>query len=68
MSYNKVFNELREVREELGLSRVALGGKLGVDATTIGDWENGVRLLNLSKLTDWAEALGCEILIQVKKK
>ena len=36
-------NRYRQVREDFGWSRTQMAGKMGVDTTTVGNWETGKR-------------------------
>ena len=43
-------NRLLSARQLLGLTQAGLAEKLGVDRTTVGDWERGVRLPSEERL------------------
>ncbi len=48
----------RQVREDLGWSRAEMAGKMGVDATTLGNWETGARQMTIEKLVLMSEITG----------
>lgn len=50
--------KVREIRERLGLTQVALAKKLGINAQTIRDYEAGRRSPPVKNLKALAEALG----------
>ena len=53
-----MFNEkLKAARKQKGLSQAALGKLLGVQAQTIGRWENGKSEPNLKTINKLCEAL-----------
>lgn len=54
-------NRYRQVREDLGWSRAELAGKMGVDATTLGNWETGARQMTLEKLMLMSEVTGFSV-------
>ena len=49
---------IAQARRDAGLSSKGLAAKLGVDATTVSNWESGRRQLTLDRLPQLAEALG----------
>jgi len=51
-------NRYRQVREDLGWSRAQMAEKLGVDNTTVGNWETGKRQMTLEKLVFMSEVTG----------
>jgi len=54
-------NRYRQVREDLGWSRAQLAGKMGVDVTTLGNWETGARQMTLEKLMQMATVTGVTV-------
>jgi transcriptional regulator with XRE-family HTH domain len=55
--YAHFIAELRALREELGLSQVALAARLNVDRTLITKAEGGVRRLDVIELRAWLAAV-----------
>lgn len=51
----------KQAREDLGWSRAQLGEKMGVDITTIGNWERGARQMTLDKLLAFSEVTGFSV-------
>lgn len=51
-------NRYRQVREDFGWSRVQMAEKMGVDTTTVGNWETGKRQMTLEKLMFMSEVTG----------
>jgi len=51
-------NRYRQVREELEWSRAQMAEKMGVDSTTVGNWETGKRQMTLEKLMFMSEVTG----------
>lgn len=47
---NKFKERLKELREEKHLTRIQLANAVGVSATAIGRWENGLRSPTLDSL------------------
>lgn len=54
---------LREERKRQKLSQDAVGAIAGYCRPTISRWESGVQRISADALTNWAEALGCELKI-----
>lgn len=52
---------LRQVRERIGMSQIALGERLGVSRTTIQGWERGDKSPAMERLDEIADALGCAV-------
>lgn len=48
----------RQAREELGWSRAQMAEKMGVDVTSVGNWETGARQMTLEKLLAMVELTG----------
>lgn len=57
--------ELRQIREEIGLSQEALALSAGVDRTYVSQLERGVANPSLLILSRIAAALGCELRVQL---
>lgn len=51
----------RQVRKDLGWSRAELAAKMGVDATTVGNWKTGTRRMTLEKLMLFSEITGFSV-------
>jgi len=51
-------NRYRQVREDFGWSRAQMAEKMGVDTTTVGNWETGKRQMTLEKLMYMANVTG----------
>ena len=51
----------KQAREELGWSRAELAGKMGVDTSTLGNWESGKRQLTLDNLILMSEVTGFSV-------
>ena len=47
-------------REELGLTLKDVALRMGVDASDLSRWENGVRTPRAHRIAAWADALGLE--------
>ena len=60
-SAQKRNNRYRKAREDLGWSRAQLAAKMGVDTTTLGNWETGTRQMTLEKLTLLSEITGFSV-------
>lgn len=54
-------NNIKSERCRLDLTQVELAGKLSVDASTIGGWENGKRDIPSSKAKEMSELFNCSI-------
>ena len=54
-------NNIKPERVRLGLTQVGLGEVLGVDASTIADWENSKRDIPSSKAKEMSEAFDCSV-------
>lgn len=54
MAENKDYNEVREIREKLGLTQKELADKLGVAEKTVQNWEYGRKIAgtNAKRLRD----------------
>lgn len=59
--YFGLFETLKDKRLELGIKRVTVAYKLGIDSSTFLNWENGSRPLTLPKIEAWAKELGYTI-------
>lgn len=69
MKYEHIFERLREIRErDLERSREWVAVRMAIDMTTLRDWEMGKRMLNLEKLSEWAEVMGYEMTINLEKR
>lgn len=56
------FNEnLKVIRNNIGMTQKTLGKKIGVTSVTIGNWERGVRQPSFELLPKLADALGTSI-------
>jgi transcriptional regulator with XRE-family HTH domain len=49
---------IRKYREDRGLSREALGRELGVTGVSVGRWEDGIRNIKLTLVTEVARKTG----------
>ena len=54
-------NRIAQARKDAGLSTKELAARLGVDATTISNWESGRRQLTLDRLKQLAALLGVSV-------
>lgn len=64
-----MFNEkLKVVRMQKGLSQAALGKLLGVQAQTIGRWENGKSKPNLETINKLCDVLNIPIYSLISKE
>ncbi len=52
---------IKVLREKIGLTQVGLAEALGVTQACVAMWENGKALPNSDKLPKLAEVLGCTI-------
>lgn len=57
---------LKAHRESLGLSRQSLADTLGVNRSAVFKWEQGQLQLPWDRLDDWANAVGCHLVIVVE--
>lgn len=57
---------LRQRRIGLGLSQREVARHAGFAPSLLSDYENGVHEPTLSKLIDWADALGCDVTLTVR--
>lgn len=55
--------QLIQRRLALGLSQADLDAKIGTPAGLVGKWEAGLRRPTGQCLAEWAQALGCHLLI-----
>lgn len=51
----------RQAREELGWSRAQMAEKIGVDVTSVGNWETGHRQMTLEKLLIMSRVTGFSV-------
>ena len=52
---------IKRMRERAGITQVELAGMLGVNQSSVCQWENGQTLPKTSLLVPLAKALGCTI-------
>ena len=57
----EAMNRIAQARKDAGMSARELAEKLGVDATTISNWEAGRRQLTLEKLIQTAKVLNVSV-------
>ena len=57
---------LKELRVSLGLTQKQLGAQMGVSTTTVSNIEAGKSTLRVSRLRKYIEALGGELVINVR--
>jgi len=62
-----VIAALRDRRMHLGLTQRDLADALGVQQSSISDWESGTVVPRLTTLHRWAEALGLAVIAQVEE-
>lgn len=55
-------NRCRQVREDLGWSRKEMADKMGVDLSTIGNWEIGKRQINIENAALMSKVTGFSVL------
>ena len=56
--YRRFCELLREVREEVGMTQVDLGERLGEGQDFVSKCERGVRRIDVVELRQWCHALG----------
>lgn len=56
-----IITELIKIREELGVSRVAIAEAVGVAKVSVDKWENETNDPGFRKVVAWAKALGYEL-------
>jgi len=56
-----ISNRYRQVREGLGWSRAQMAEKMGVDVTTLGNWETGYRQMKLETLFHMSKVTGVTV-------
>ncbi|MCL2588310.1 MAG: helix-turn-helix domain-containing protein, partial [Oscillospiraceae bacterium] len=61
LEVSPIRNRYQQVREDLGWSRAQMAEKMGVDVTTLRNWEAGRRPLTLEKLIYMAELTGVTV-------
>ena len=54
-----VGERIREKRKELRLTTIEMGNILGVGASTVTNWETGIRNPSINMLSQLARVLGC---------
>ena len=60
MDFNRVFaSKLRGKRAEADISQTELADVLGVSATSVFRWEDGITVPSFRTVYDLAEVLGC---------
>ena len=52
--------QVKNIRKKLKITQGDLAKLLGVDITTIGNWERGKTMMNAEQVWNCAVALGCE--------
>ena len=57
---------LRSARIQAGLSYKRLAKRIGCDRTTLQRWEALRSIPSLQNATDWANALGCNLILVSK--
>lgn len=55
---DEIGQTLKDIREELGLSQLAAGEGAGVTAGTIGNYERGLRGMDVAKINQILHAFG----------
>jgi transcriptional regulator with XRE-family HTH domain len=60
-AYEHFLAELRDAREQAGLTQVQLAEKLGVDQTFVSKGERGVRRLDIVELRGWLQAMRIDL-------
>ena len=58
-----IVNELRDVRESLGMTKVELSQRMGVHAHAIGAYERGEHVPGADIVERWAAALGMDVVL-----
>ncbi len=53
--------ELRDLREELGITQAQVAARLSIDRTLVTKSEGGVRRLDVIELRSWLTALGMDL-------
>ena len=59
-----IVNELRYVRESLGMTKVELSQRMGVHAHTIGAYERREHIPGADTVELWAAALGMDVVLR----
>lgn len=63
----KILNDLRYIREQWNLTTRDLEEILHVHTGKVSHWENGSEIPSAKTLLKWADALGCELRVEIKK-
>lgn len=66
MDHQQIITALWHRRLDLGLSQREVGRRVNKLAITIAGWESGATVPNAIYLTEWADALGCEVAVRPK--
>jgi transcriptional regulator with XRE-family HTH domain len=63
----KLHHVLKLLREQQFMTREKLAHKIGISQGTITEWESG-RIPKLPEIETWANALGYEVEVNIKRK
>lgn len=63
-----VATELRQIREERNIARIALAKQMGVSDSAIHCWETGKHIVKLDALKVWADVMGMELKVELVPK
>lgn len=58
---DKLKNQIKHLRERLGITQAVLAERLNVSQSTVGMWEAGLNIPKAINLPDIAKALDCTI-------
>ena len=64
--YEKLIEQFRARREELGITQSELAGQMGISDGLVAKWESGARTPNSYSLACWALALELDLICLTK--
>lgn len=67
MRVHPIIAELRRIRREEELTQRDVEEMTGYRRESISRWEKGHRAPTITQLSDWSEALGCEVVVRRRR-
>lgn len=68
MALTEIIGQLRELREQSQISQQQIAEDIGISRTQLSNIERGARGTTVERLEEYAEAVGCRLLVQIVPK